>query len=95
MNTKSRQRYEEHKEEEKEKRKQRYENNKEATLNKTRDGEMNTRKNKKNTSKTIVRKTKKKIKARAGEVIECECGFTYTKQHKSRHFQNSTPSSII
>lgn len=32
---------------------------------------------------------KESIKIKKGIVIQCECGRTYTQQHKQRHFRSS------
>ena len=95
MNTKSRQRYEEHKEEEKEKRKQRYENNKETVLEQNKKWRDEHKEEQKEYFKNHREKNKEKIKAWAGEVIECECGFTYTRHHKSRHFKTQRHQAYL
>ena len=95
MNKKSSQRYEEHKEEEKEKRKQRYENNKEATLEQNKKWRDEHKQEQKEYFNYYRENNKEKISLRAKEIIECECGFTYTRHHKSRHLKTKRHQAYL
>ena len=87
LTNRNKQWYENNKDKAKEQRKERYENNKEATLEQNKKWRDEHKEEQKEYFKNYREKNKEKIKARAGEVIKCECGFTYTRHHKSRHFK--------
>ena len=68
-------------------RKERYEDNKEAVLEQNKKWRDEHKEEQKEYFKKHRENNKDKIKARAGEALQCECGVIYTRQHKSRHFR--------
>ena len=94
-NQKSKQWYENNKDKAKEQRKERYENNKETVLEQNKKWRDEHKEEQKDYFKKHREENKDKIKARASEVIECECGFTYTRQHKSRHYKTQRHQAYL
>ena len=79
---------EDHREEIKEWKKKHYEENKDEILARQKENYENNKEIKLERNRIYRENNKEKIKAQACQVINCECGNTYTQQNKNRHLKS-------
>ena len=94
-NAYSKQYREVHKEEIKEWKKKHYQENKEDILAKQKEDYENHKEVKLERNRLYRENNKEKIKAQACQVINCECGNTYTRQNKNRHLNSQKHQAYL
>ena len=94
-NAYSKQYREDHKEDIKEWKKKHYEENKEDILAKQKEDYENNKEVRLERNRIYRENNKEKIKARACQVINCECGNKYTKQNKNRHLKSKRHQAYL
>ena len=86
---------EDHKQEIKEWKKKHYEENKDEKLAKQKENYESNKEIKLERNRIYRENNKEKIKAQACQVINCECGNTYTQQNKNRHLKSQRHQAYI